>query len=242
MTKIWAHRGASADAPENTLPAFALAIDQGADGIELDVQLTHDGRVVVIHDETLDRTTNGHGWVKDHSLAELKRLDASAGRPGSPPTTIPTLDEVFELIERSPLAVNIELKDSRVPYPGLPEKVLDLIQRRGWNHRVMISSFNHMTLARVRQLDSSTSTGLLFADVLYEPWNYAQQLWATALHPNLAYVDYVPDVVAEAHSYLLEVNVWTVDQADDIDRMLAAGVDGIISDYPARARQRRDAA
>ena len=95
MTEIWGHRGASADAPENTLPAFALALGQGADGIELDVQLTRDDEVVVIHDETLERTTDGHGWVADHSLDELRRLDASAGWTGFDGTRIPLLAEVL---------------------------------------------------------------------------------------------------------------------------------------------------
>ena len=108
MTEIWGHRGASADAPENTLPAFALALGQGADGIELDVQLTRDDEVVVIHDETLERTTDGHGWVADHSLDELRRLDASAGWTGFDGTRIPLLAEVLELIRDSDAVANVQ--------------------------------------------------------------------------------------------------------------------------------------
>ena len=238
MTKVWAHRGASGYAPENTLPAFALAVEQEADGIELDVQLTKDGEIVVIHDETLDRTTSGQGWVKDQTWKEIKRLDASGGQTGFASATVPTLADVFDLIADTTLTVNIEIKDSLIPYPGIVEKVLDLVGERDWEYRIVISSFNHLTLAHIRQLGSLIYTGVLFGDVLYEPWNYAQQLWATALHPNLAYVDHVPDMVAEAHNCLLEINTWTVNQVDDIDRMIEAGVDGIITNYPDLARQR----
>ena len=241
MTKVFAHRGASAYAPENTLAAFRLAHDMGADGVELDVQLTKDGEVVVIHDETLDRTTDGTGWVKDHTLTQIKELNASGGNAAYPHERIPTLDEVFDVLADSPLAINIEIKDSLIPYPGIAERVLEMVDQRNWEYRITLSSFNHMTLAHIRQIGSLAYTGVLFADVLYEPWNYAHQLWATALHPHFRYVDAVPSVVAEAHNSLLEINAWTVNELDDIDRMLSRGVDGIITNYPDRALDRRQA-
>jgi glycerophosphoryl diester phosphodiesterase len=239
MTKVFAHRGASGYAPENTLAAFKLADDQGADGIELDVQMTSDGHLVVIHDETLDRTTDGHGWVKDATLDQIKQLDASMGDPDHPGQPIPTLTEVFDLLADSSMLINIEIKDGQVAYPGIAEKVLELIDQRNWEYRITISSFNHITLAHIRQIGSLVYTGVLFQDVLYEPWNYAHQLWATALHPHFLYVDSVPDLIDESRNSLLEINVWTVNEIADIDRMLARGVDGIITNYPDRAIERR---
>ncbi|MDR2931023.1 MAG: glycerophosphodiester phosphodiesterase [Propionibacteriaceae bacterium] len=242
MTKVFAHRGASAYAPENTAAAFRLAMEMGADGVELDVQMTRDGEVVVIHDETLDRTTTGHGWVKDHTLDQLRGLNASMGDDAFPDERIPTLDDVFDLLADSSMMINIEIKDSLIAYPGLADKVLAMIDQRDWEYRIIVSSFNHMTLAYIRQVGSLMNTGVLFQDVLFEPWNYAHQVWATALHPNLAYVDAVPDLLHESRNSLLEVNVWTVDEVTDIDRMIERGVDGIITNYPDRAVARRDRA
>jgi len=241
MTKVYAHRGASGYAPENTLAAFGLARDMGADGVELDVQVTRDGELVVIHDETVNRTTDGTGWVKDFTLGQLTALDASMGSAVYPGQRIPTLTEVFDVLADSAMSINIELKNSLVAYPGIEEKVLAMIDDRNWEHRVTISSFNHVSLAHIRQIGSLVYTGVLFQDVLYEPWNYAHQLWATGLHPYYAYVDEVPDLLKEARNSLLEINVWTVNAAADIDRMLAYGVDGIITNYPDRALARRAA-
>jgi len=239
MTKIIAHRGASKYAPENTLSAFTLAHELGSDGIELDVQMTSDGELVVIHDETLDRTTNGKGWVKDHTLDQIKGLHISMGDHDYPDEPIPTLSEVFDLLENTEMSVNVEIKDSAVLYPGIAEKVLAMIDQRNWEYRITVSSFNHMTLAHIRKIGSLVYTGVLFQDVLYEPWTYAHQLWATALHPHFRYVDAVPELVDESHINLLEVNVWTVDEIADIDRMLAKGVDSIVTNFPDRALERR---
>jgi len=239
MTKVYAHRGASGYAPENTLPAFELARDQGADGVELDVQLTADDELVVIHDETVNRTTNGTGWVKDYTLAGLKALDASMGSEEFAGVTIPTLAEVFDVLADSGLTINIELKNTVVAYPGIEEKVLAMIDERDWEHRIVISSFNHMSLTRIRGLGSLVSTGLLFGDYLYQPWSYAKEVWATALHPPLGYVDAVPELITAARDTLLGVNVWTVNDPEDIDRMYGLGVDGIITNYPDRALARR---
>jgi glycerophosphoryl diester phosphodiesterase len=233
---VWAHRGASGDAPENTLAAFRRAAELGADGVEFDVQLSRDGEIVVIHDETVDRTTNGCGQVVDLTWEELSRLDAAVGWDDFAPQPIPSLRQVLEALAATELDLNIELKDSVVPYPGLGDKVSRLIDEFDLGHRVTLSSFNHCSLARLRQSGSMLRTGVLFTDILYQPWAYAPQLWATALHPELHYVDYVLDLVQEAHLSHLEVNVWTVNQPAEIERMAARGVDAIITDHPGRAR------
>jgi len=239
MTRVFAHRGASGYAPENTLAAFRLARELGADGVELDVQMTADKEVVVIHDETVDRTTDGSGFVKDLTLKQIKALNIVSDKEGFPGEKIPTLEEVFDQLEDSNLAINVEIKDSVVHYPGIAEKVLELIDHRDWEYRITISSFNHITLAHIRQIGSLAYTGVLFADLLYEPWNYAHQLWATALHPHFSYVDRVSNLMDEARNSLLEINVWTVDDEADMDRMIAIGVDGLMTNYPDRALTRR---
>ncbi len=238
MTKVWAHRGASAYAPENTLAAFQLARDLKADGVELDVQLSSDGELVVIHDERLERTTDGTGWVKDFTLEQLQQLDASMGSSDFPGQRIPTLAEVFDVLSGSDMTVNIELKDSEVFYEGIAEKVLQLVDERNWEYRTVLSSFNHLTLARIRQMGSLVYTGVLFSNVLYEPWDYAHQLWATALHPDFRFIDLADDFIKRSHDSLLEVNAWTVNEVADIDHMLDLGVNGIITNYPDRALER----
>ena len=164
--KIFAHRGASSYAPENTLPAFALAASQGADGIELDVHLTRDGQLVVIHDETLERTTNGSGWVKDHTLAQLQQLRADNHTPGFADASIPTLEQVLELVKPTGMLVNIELKTSLIWYEGLEEKTVELVRAMGMEDRVIYSSFNHYSIEKVRQLDPEAETAYLYSDIL----------------------------------------------------------------------------
>ena len=238
MTEIWGHRGASADAPENTLLAFALALGQGADGIELDVQLTRDDEVVVIHDETLERTTDGHGWVADHSLDELRRLDASAGWTGFDGTRIPLLAEVLELIRDSDAVANVELKTDALPYRGIERRVLEVVGASGVGERVMFSSFNHYTLATLRKLGAYQPLGALVSERLFKPWRYVADLDAAALHAP--YRSATPKLVAKCHDRGLAVNVWTVNQPKDLTKQLALGVDAIMTDVPGFAVQLRD--
>lgn len=145
---VFGHRGASAYAPENTLPAFALAIEQGADGVELDVHLTRDNELVVIHDEDVRRTTNGTGLVKDYTLAELQALCADNGMSGFAEARIPTLQQVLDLIKPSNLLVNIELKTGILWYDGIEEKALHLVEQMGMQERVIWSSFNHYSVGK----------------------------------------------------------------------------------------------
>ncbi len=230
MTRIWAHRGASAYAPENTLAAFALAREMGAHGVELDVQMTADGRIVVIHDETLDRTTDGTGPVGWHTLDELKALDASAGMIPFSGEKIPTLDEVFELLDGSGMVVNVELKNSVVAYPGLEEAVLALVPATG----VVLSTFNHLSLAALVGL-GACDVGMLFGDVLFEPWRYGAGIGVQALHPPFAYLDAVPDTVDQCHDAGLAVNAWTLNDTADLRRLIDLGIDAAITNYPDRA-------
>ena len=189
--KIWAHRGCSQRYPENTLLAFEKAIElKNLTGIELDVQLTKDGELVVIHDERVDRTTEGMGFVRDYTLAELKKLHVYADINTS--QQIPTMDEVFDLLEpklKSRMKLNIELKNSVYPYPGMEEKIIDLVHKRGLEKAVVYSSFYAKSLELVRQLDPDTEIGILdtrVSDCLYK---LKGGCGAQALHPYWKAID-----------------------------------------------------
>ncbi|MDO5682274.1 MAG: glycerophosphodiester phosphodiesterase [Propionibacteriaceae bacterium] len=234
MTAIWAHRGASAYAPENTLPAFALAEEMGAEGIELDAQLTADGEIVVIHDETLDRTTNGTGAVAERTLAELRALDASFGMAGFRGTGVPSLAEVLELVKPGHMVVNVELKTSVEFYPGIEKVALDVIAASGLGERVIVSSFNHYTLKTVQQIAPATRVGLLFVEQLYLPWEYAVEFGAVAIHPHHGFLQ-IPGVVEYAAAAGIDVNTWTVNSEEDLARMIALRPAAVITNHPDRA-------
>ncbi len=236
MTTVWAHRGASAKAPENTLAAFRLAHDLGADGVELDVQLTADGRVVVIHDETLDRTTTGRGPVGARTLREIKAFDASNDRLGYQGETVPTLEQVLDLVGPTGMDVNIELKNSVEPYPGLEQAVLTIVEAAGMADRVIYSSFNHISATQLARSSQPSRVGLLFSDVLAEPWDYAQRLDVAALHPHWKYVQFVPETIERCHALGLAINVWTVDSPDMVRRLADLGADAVITNRPDEAR------
>ena len=174
MTKIFAHRGASGYAPENTLEAFALAMEMGADGIELDVQLTKDGEVVVIHDEVIDRVSNGKGLVKDYTLVQLRKFSFDNHMEGYENISIPTLKEVLELVKASKMEVNIELKTGIYWYLGLEEKVLEIVKNREMHKRVIYSSFNHYSVQKIKELDQKAETAYLYSDVILNVENYAK--------------------------------------------------------------------
>lgn len=160
---IWAHRGCSQRYPENTLLAFENAARlNGLTGIELDIQLTRDGELVVIHDERVDRTTEGIGYVRDYTLSGLKRLHIYAGNKQS--QSVPTIEEVFDMLERrlkAGMKLNIELKNSIYPYCGMEERILDIVQRRGLQDNITYSSFYALSLKKLRLLEPTAQTGIL---------------------------------------------------------------------------------
>lgn len=227
--KIYGHRGASAYAPENTLPAFRLAEEQGADGIELDVHLTRDGELVVIHDETLDRTTNGSGLVNAHSLAELKALCADNGMPGYAEVRIPTLREVLEQVRPGRMLVNIELKTGILWYEGIEKKTLDLVGELGMEDRVIYSSFNHYSIAEVRRLAPQAQTAYLFGDIPCDIEQYAAARGVGGLHPGL-YCVKMGQLLRTYRDSGLAVRVWTVNEEEDLRWLLQQGVEVITND------------
>jgi glycerophosphoryl diester phosphodiesterase len=238
MPLIIAHRGDSANAPENTLAAFRLALENGADGIELDVMLSADQKLVVIHDDTLDRTSNGIGQVGNTSFDTLRELDAGSWfSPKFKGEPIPLLDEVFAELGGKFL-INVELKNYKTPNDPLPELVVALIKRHGLSDGVLLSSFNGRNLPRAKFLAPEIRTGLLtLPGLLGLPMRgfLGRRFGADDLHPH--YRDVSARLVHSRHALGQKVNVWTVDAPDDLRRMQSFGVDMIICNDPAHARQ-----
>lgn len=229
---VWAHRGASGYAPENTLAAFSKAASLGAEGIELDVQLTKDGEIVVCHDEKIDRTSNGKGLIKDFTLAELKELDFSYKfKEEFPGEKIPTMREVFELLKPTNLTINIELKTGIIFYPNIEEMILTLTKEFGMEDRVLYSSFNHYTAKRIKALDPSAKVGFLYADGTIDMPTYGKTHGVDALHPALYNIQF-PGFMEECAKNDLEVNVWTVNTEEFAGMACQAGVNAIITNYP----------
>lgn len=228
---VIAHRGASGYAPENTMAAFQLAQELGSDGLEFDVQLTRDGIPVVIHDELLTRTTGYQGYVGDLNLNELSKLDAggwmSPKWKGEP---IPTLEQVLQ--KYNGLFLNVELKNSKMAYPGLEEKVIELVLKYCKPDQVILSSFNHQSVQKLKQIAPTLPTGLLYSTEPKQILNYAIEIGAFAVHP-----DYKLLSQARMESYIkqgLHVNTWTVNESRDMEFCIKLGVDGIITNYPDR--------
>lgn len=236
MANIWAHRGASGYAPENTLEAFELAVQQQADGVELDVQMSRDGELVVIHDETIDRVCDGTGDVRGYTLSELKGFHANRAFPQYKNAKIPTLREVYELLKDTGLTVNVELKTSMIFYPGIEEKVLEETAAMGMEERVWYSSFNHYTLRRIKALNPRAKTGMLYGDGIYRAAEYGKSLGVDALHPALYHLQY-PDLAEDCRKKNLKVHVWTVNEPSHIRGALQWGVDAVITNYPDIARE-----
>lgn len=234
MQKIYAHRGASGYAPENTLEAFALAAEQQAHGVELDVHVSRDGELIVMHDETIDRVSDGSGAVRDMTLAELKRFHVSRPFAAYPTAQIPTLREVYELLAPTGLQVNVELKTDANFYEGIERKCIDLAADMGMIDKVLYSSFNHYTLLRVKEIDPALPCGLLYSATMVRPWEYAQSLGMDALHPHMRQL-LIPDLVRDAHAHGVLVNPWTVNEPEHLRRVLSMGADITITNYPDRA-------
>lgn len=236
MTKIFAHRGSAGTHPENTMIAFYEAERAGADGIELDVQMTKDGALVVIHDETIDRTTDGTGWVKDFTYRDLQTLNAVYKFAEQYQVCrIPLLEEVLEWISGTSLLLNIELKNGLIPYEKLEEKVIGIVKHYRLEPRIIFSSFNHNSMARCRQLAPNIETALLYMEPLYQPWQYARLLGASGLHPYYRTVS--ESFVREAHLHHVHVRPFTINSEESMKTMFQYQVDAIFTDYPQKAKQ-----
>lgn len=232
MTKIFAHRGFSGNFPENTMLAFQEAAKTNCTGIELDIQLTKDGEIVIIHDETLERTTTGHGYVKDYTLAELKTLTANATFGATvPDQQIPTLREYFAFIKRTNLITNIELKTSQFEYTGIETKLISLVQEFDLMDKIWYSSFNHFTLKRILELLPSAKCGLLLDCWLVNIGEYAAKFGAATVNAPTSF-SLRPETITELHKKGVGLQVWTPNDRETLTKLRDLGVDCIITNYP----------
>lgn len=238
-TKVWAHRGASGwdtqYAPENTLEAFQKAIEMEADGVEMDVQLTKDGQIVICHDERIDRTSDGRGWIKDLTLKELRQYSFSKTHPEYGNVKIPTLAEFLELLRPAGLEINIELKTGVIYYDGLEERTAAIVADMGMQERVIYSSFNHYSLQKLKAAVPEARMGLLMGENFVDVPGYTDLLQAGAVHPYFQTID--KDYIVKCHGHGIKVNTWTVDSRIEMKRLAEAGVDAIITDCPDAARK-----
>jgi glycerophosphoryl diester phosphodiesterase len=245
---VFGHRGAAGLAPENTIPSFALALALGADVLELDVHASKDGVVCVMHDPELERTTNGSGLLRDHTWAQLEKLDAGYQftRDGrdfpfrGQNVRIPTLEEFLERFPSTPF--NMEVKQGE---PPIVEEVVRIIKRHGADGRVILAAEHDSIMEEIRRHAGDIATGFAtmeamdffgrmqsgeFAD--YHPAGCALQI-----PPRYGDIDLVtPESLATAHRHGIEIHVWTINQRDEMDELLRLGVDAIMSDLPGVAR------
>ncbi|WP_291635035.1 glycerophosphodiester phosphodiesterase, partial [Clostridium sp.] len=231
MTINYGHRGASAYFPENTMLSFEMALEMGCTGLETDVQLTKDGVLVLIHDETVNRTTNGQGFVKDYTYRELNKLDAGSWK-GEEFTgiKIPTVEELIYLIKDKNIIINFEIKSGIVMYEGIEQKLIDLIYKHKMVHKVILSSFNHYSMAKCKKISKEIDTGVLYMEGLYKPYNYVKTVGANAIHPY--YLSVNAEVIRAAKKHKTNINVFTVDDEEYMKTFLDMKVEGIITNYP----------
>ena len=232
MMRVFAHRGYSGKYPENTMLAFREAEKTGADGIELDVQLSKDGELVIIHDETLDRTTTGKGYVKDYTLSELKSFNASVIKGDTfAPEVIPSFEEYCKWVKDTYLITNVELKTSIVYYPEIEEKLTEMIKVFKLEDRVIFSSFNHLSIVRMKQLLPDCPVGALVEhDDLQFAGYYCRKYGFEYYHPDSSL--FTKENADNCHHFGIGINSWTVNDLGTFERLYEWGVEGIFTNYP----------
>jgi glycerophosphoryl diester phosphodiesterase len=230
---VIAHRGASGHAPENTFAAFQRAVELGGTFIETDLHVTRDGRFVAIHDDTVERTTNGSGDVCNFTLDELREVDAGMWFDRAfMGERIPTLEEILEFSREHDVVFYLELKYAAVW--GMDHALVAALQKAQSAPRTIVISFDPATLTPLRRLDPSIMTGLLVEDAKPDSIQAAIDLGARQLCPRVSSV--TPELVEKAHRADLQVVTWTANTLADMRAMMAAGVDGIMTDFPDRLR------
>ncbi len=232
------HRGGRHWAPENTLVAFKMSLDIGVEGLELDVQRCASGELVVIHDEQVNRTTNGVGLVEAITYDELKRLDAGsfwhdeyedAGRVNFKGERIPLLKDVLDLVDGRAF-VNVELKNTPIEYPGIEDDLIDLLQDYGHRDKIIVSSFDHRLMYSLKEKDSGLAIALLADALFVNVVELAKQIGAQYWHPCFGSLR--REAVEEAHEAGLIVNAWTINTAREWTMAVDWQLDGVITDAP----------
>ena len=232
----YAHRGASGYYPENTMLAFEKAVEMGATGIETDIQMTKDSVLVLIHDEKVDRTTEGTGFVEDYTYSHLCKLDAGGSfSPLYKGLKVPTLEELMEFSKDKNLILNLEIKNNEIQYSNIEEKVLEMIESYGMESKVIVSSFNHYSLVKLKKLSKKIKIGLLYMAGLYHPERYAKSLKAEALHPYFPAVNN-PKIIKDIKKSKILINPYTINDEATMKLFVDYGVDGIITNFPDKLK------
>jgi glycerophosphoryl diester phosphodiesterase len=235
--KIIAHRGASQVAPENTMPAFLKAIQAGADAIELDVQMTRDNQVIVIHDEWLNRTTDGHGFVCNMTAKSMRQLDAGSWfHPTFANTKVPLLAEVLDFVSQKGIAIHIELKNNLIPYPGLENEVIQLIRQFRMENSVVLSSFRFDSLYHCQHLAPHIRRGFLCWNVVQildhrDGW---KELELFSVHPHISMLSASLRPVYEEG---LRIYPYVVERKSQLQQCVTYGVDGFFTNSPRQAKR-----
>ena len=231
---LFAHRGFSGMYPENSPLAFRMAAEKtNADGIESDVHLSKDGQLVIFHDASVERTSNGTGFIRDLTYAQLLELDIGAWKsPEFAGQHIWTLGQLLDFCREARMLLNLELKNYEVFYDGLEQRVIDEVCARGMQEQVFVSSFNHISMQRFKDLCPEIETGLLYDKPLLDMEHYLLPSNADNMHPRYMLLQYQPELMDLFHSRGMKVNTWTVNDEADMRDMIHRGVDGIISNYP----------
>jgi glycerophosphoryl diester phosphodiesterase len=236
-TQIYGHRGSKGNYPENTILGFEKAIEAGVTGMEIDIHMTKDHQIVVFHDPTLERTSTGTGYIKDLTLDEVRKFSVGAKFKGFEKyeeswdkEIIPTLTETLELFKKFDLEVNIELKTYEVPYPGIEERMFEVVKESGYDpDKIIYSSFHIPTLLRIRQVNPLAKIGFLTVQDLPRMIDYFDTMGLEAFHPGKDQVLANPDLWRPLAD---KVRVWTVNDSNDIETFIKMGVNAIITDYP----------
>lgn len=227
---IFAHRGASAYAPENTLPAFELAADMNAFGVELDVHLTKDGQIVVTHDGEISRVSNGSGKISEMTLDELRAYSFAAGFADKyDKVEIPTLEQVYQLLGPRGLYVNVEIKASGRDFV---RQVHDCAIACGMKDKVIYSSFNHFNLTDMLEYDADAFVAPLYGAEIVKPADYAKLFGAKAIHPHYNQILTHPDIADRARELGVRIHPWTVDNPDAIRKLCEMDIGAIITNKP----------
>lgn len=236
---IFAHRGARLEFPENTMSAFRAAYDLGADGIELDLQRTADGVLVICHDENLERLASVNVDLKDLTWRQLSELNAGHAFPESPEERFPSLEEFLSWFAWTSLTVNIEIKNSVYPYPLIESEILYAIDQYKLRDRVIISSFSLESVVEMKHLAPDLSCAFLFKRHPYRALNAALEYGLDALHPHYANT-FVPGFVSRCRHHNIAVRLWTVNSPRVTRFAIRQGIDTLITDDPAQALRIRD--
>lgn len=224
--KITAHRGYSGRYPENTMEAFEKAVLAGCDEIELDVQMTKDGTAVIIHDESVDRTTEGHGFVRDYTYKEIRRLNAGNGQK------IPAFEEYAAFAAATGITTNIELKTSIYYYDGIEENIWNIIRKYKLENKILFSSFNPLSLIKIKVLDKKVPCGLLTEEDLGNAGACCHMSGIEFYHPNIMKLQ--EETVKSCGKNGVEINAWTVNEQEDFEKAKRFGCRSVITNFPEK--------